>query len=183
MIDPLIVRVVTLALGLLLVGAAWHKLASAHQFAAVLEDYQLLPRSLAPWFARGLPWLEIMLGLGLIGGFASSIVVPATATLFGIYAIAIAINLGRGRVHISCGCGLGGHAKEDQPLSWLLVLRNMVLIAAALLPLVPVSGRPPGLSDWLMLALALLAAGVLYLAASQLLQNQASIRSWRTAGD
>jgi hypothetical protein len=40
-----------------------------------------------------------------------------------------------------------------------------------------------GLLDWLMLTAALLASGLLYLGASQLLQNQANIRSWRNPHD
>ena len=103
MIDPLIVRAVSLALGLLLLGAAWHKLVSARQFAAVVEDYQLLPRVLAPSFARTLPVVEVLLGLGWISGIAIPLVAPATAVMFGIYTMATAINLLRGRVHISCG--------------------------------------------------------------------------------
>ena len=183
MIDPLIVRAVSLALGLLLLGAAWHKLASARQFAAVVEDYRLLPRPLAPLVARTFPVLEILLGLGWISGFAISMVAPATAVMFGVYTAAIAINLLRGRVHISCGCGLGSAATENQPLSWALVLRNLLLIAISLLPLSPVVDRSLGLLDRMTLTSVLLAAGVIYLAASQLLQNQAGIRSWRNARD
>ena len=183
MIDPLIVRAVSLALGLLLLGAAWHKLASARQFAAVVEDYRLLPRPLAPLVARTFPALEILLGLGWISGFAISMVAPATAVMFGVYTAAIAINILRGRVHISCGCGLGSAATENQPLSWALVLRNLLLIAISLLPLSPVVDRSLGLLDRMTLTSVLLAAGVIYLAASQLLQNQAGIRSWRNARD
>jgi hypothetical protein len=183
MIDPLIVRAVSLALGLLLIGAAWHKLASGRQFAAVVEDYRLLPRVLAPSIARTLPALEVLLGLGWISGIVIPMVAPATAVMFGIYTLAIAINLLRGRVHISCGCGLGGATNENQPLSWVLVLRNLLLMAASLMPLAPVIGRSLGLMDWFVLSLALLAAGILYVAASQLLRNQAGIRSWRSARD
>mgnify|MGYP001552602999 CR=1 FL=1 len=183
MIDPLIVQAVSLALGLLLLGAAWHKLATARQFSAVVADYRLLPPALAPSVARTVPALEILLGLGWIGGLAIPVVAPATAVMFGIYTVAIAINLLRGRVHLSCGCGLGSGATENQPLSWMLVLRNLLLLAASLLPLAPVTGRSTGLLDWLILASALLASGILYLAASQLLRNQAGIRSWRSARD
>ncbi len=182
MIDPLIIRTVSVALGLLLIGAAWHKLAAAGAFAAVVEDYRLIPRALAPSVARTLPALEILLGLGWITGFATAFVAPATAVMFAVYSLAITINLLRGRVYISCGCGLGG-AGENQPLSWVLVLRNLLLIAASLLPLAPVSGRSQGLLDGLVLASALLAAGVLYLAASQLLRNQSAIRAWRSVRD
>lgn len=183
MIDPLIVKTVSVALGLLLVGAAWHKLASVREFTAVVADYRLLPSALAPLVASTLPAAEILLGLSWISGFAIEIVAPATAVLFGVFTAAIAINLLRGRVHISCGCGLGGAGAENQPLSWMLVLRNLLLMAASIMPLAQVTGRSQGLLDWLIVAAALLAAGVLYLAASQLFRNQAGIRSWRSARD
>jgi hypothetical protein len=183
MIDPMIVKAVSVALGFLLIGSAWHKLSSLPVFAAVVEDYQLAPAFLAPSIARTLPALEIILGLAWITGLAMPLVAPLTAAMFAVYALAIAINLWRGRVHISCGCGLGGASTENQPLSWVLVFRNMLLISASLLPLGAVSERTLGLLDWLMLTAALLASGLLYLGASQLLQNQANIRSWRNPHD
>ncbi|MFC1688890.1 MauE/DoxX family redox-associated membrane protein [Pseudomonadota bacterium] len=183
MIDPLIVKTISVALGVLLIGAAWHKLSAVKVFAAVLEDYRLLPAFAIPVIARLLPVLEIGLGVAWISGFALSVVAPVTAALLGVFTAAIAVNILRGRVHISCGCGLGGAATENQPLSWVLVLRNLFLIAVSLLPLVTVSDRSFGMIDWLTLSLALLVSGLLYLGASQLLQNQAGIRSWRKAHD
>jgi hypothetical protein len=99
--------------------------------------------------------------------------------MFLIYGLAIAINLLRGRLHISCGCGLGNSSGENQPLSWMLVLRNILLMALALLPLLPASGRTLAPFDWFTLISALLASALLYFGGSQLLQNQSAIRSWR----
>ena len=181
MIDPLIIKTVAVALGCLLIGAALHKLRSRKEFAAVVEDYHLAPVFLTSLIAHILPPLEIILGLALILGLAIPLVAPATALMFGFYTLAITINLLRGRVHISCGCGLG--AAGNQPLSWALVFRNLLLIAASLLPLMSGSGRSLGLLDWLMMTAALLASGLLYLGASQLLQNEASINSWRSANE
>lgn len=183
MIDPLIIKTVSVALGCLLIAAAWHKLASRQEFAAIVEDYHLAPAFLAPAIARILPPVEIILGLALIFGLAIPLVAPVTALMFGFYTLAITINLMRGRVHISCGCGLGAGAAGNQPLSWALVFRNLLLIAASLLPLMNISGRSLGLLDWLMMSAALLASGLLYLGASQLLQNEASIKSWRNTND
>jgi hypothetical protein len=72
---------------------------------------------------------------------------------------------------------------ENQHLSWMLVLRNTLLVAVALQALTPVSGRALGGLDWLTLIAALIASGFLYLGGSQLLQNGAAIRSWRNPRD
>jgi uncharacterized membrane protein YphA (DoxX/SURF4 family) len=183
MIDPLIVNVLSVALGLLLVAAAWHKLSSLPQFTAVVADYQLLPQFLVSPTALIVPLAELVFGLAWLTGFAIPWIAPLTAGMFALYAVAIAINLVRGRLHISCGCGLGAVSAENQHLSWVLVLRNTLLVAVALLAIIPVSGRSLGGLDWLTLSAALIATGFLYLGGSQLLQNGAAIRSWRNPRD
>ena len=103
----------------------------------------------------------------------------ASATLLGIYALAIGINLYRGRVHFDCGCSFGGKEDREQFLSGGLVVRNLVLIAAALVTLIPVSNRAIGPGDYATLAAVLLAATLLFAAANQLISNRAAINTWR----
>jgi hypothetical protein len=183
MIDPLIVKFLSVALGLMLAGAAWHKLAALSRFTAVLADYRLLPASLVPPLALLIPAVEILLAAAWLTGIALAAVAPLTAAMFAVYALAIAINLLRGRVHISCGCGLGGASTENQALSWTLVFRNALLFILALLPLAPVAERAIVSLDWLTLIAALVSCGLLYFGGSQLLQNGSAIRSWRNPRD
>jgi hypothetical protein len=183
MIDPFIVKAVSIVLGLMLLAAAWHKLSSLPAFTTVLFDYHLLPSFLVSFMALVIPAVEILLGAGWLTGVAMNIVAPLTAGLFAIYGSAIAINLLRGRLHISCGCGLGGASSENQPLSWVLVARNTVLLLLALLPLVPIADRAMVWIDWLTLTATLVTSALLYLGASQLLQNSSAIRSWRNPRD
>ena len=179
MIDPLIIRVLMIALGLMLVGAAWHKLSSVQKFAAIVADYRLLPPFAVPLASWLIPATEILLGLALLAGVATALVAPLTALMFLVYGLAIAVNLLRGRLHISCGCGLGNSSGENQPLSWVLVIRNILLMVLALLPLLPATGRALAPLDWFTLVAALSASCLLYFGGSQLLQNQSAIRSWR----
>jgi hypothetical protein len=90
-----------------------------------------------------------------------------------VYAAALATNLLRGRRQIDCGCGLSGAAGGEQPLSWWLVARNVVLASLAGLASLPDSGRDLGIFDALTLAGAMLAAVLLYAGASQLIRNAA----------
>lgn len=168
-----------IALGLMLIGAAWHKLSAHAEFAAIVADYRLLPPFTVAFVALLIPLLEISLGFAWLAGLATNIVAPLTALMFTIYGLAIAANLLRGRLHISCGCGLGRSSGENQPLSWMLVARNVLLVALSLLPLLPATGRTLTATDWFTLIAAVPASFLLYSGASQLLQNQAAIRSWR----
>jgi hypothetical protein len=183
MIDPLLGRAISIACALLLLLTAWHKIAARQRFRIALGEYRLLPAALLPPAAVLLPGLEATLGLAWLAGYRPDAVAWLTAALLAAYAAAIAINLWRGRVHISCGCGFGGNSEDDQPLSWWLVARNLALGSLAVLATLPATSRDLGPYDWLTLALALLAAGVLYSGASQLMRNGAAIASWRQQRD
>ena len=180
MIDPLLARTIAFGCAALLLFAAWHKISTQREFVAALGEYRLLPQLLLRPTGVVLPAAEAALGLGWLTGFAPQVVALLSAALLGVYAVAMAINLWRGRVHISCGCGFGGASGEDQPLSWWLVARNLVLAAVAASAALPTGNRELGRIDWLMVVLALLACTALYCAASQLLRNDAAIAIWRT---
>lgn len=179
MIDPLASRVLAIALGLLLLVAAWHKLAARDAFIAALDDYRLLPDGLVRPVAWLLPLLEAGLGLAWLVDLERGGVALATGALLCTYAAAMALNLRLGRWNIGCGCGLGGATGRDAPLSWWLVLRNLLLAAAVALAALPPANRALGVYDWLTLVLALVALASLYSGASQLMRNGAAIAAWR----
>lgn len=183
MIDPLLKHAIAVACSLLLLLSAWHKVAARDRFIAALGDYRLLPGFLLRPAAMLIPVIEASLGVAWLTGYGIGAVAILTAALLALYACAIAINLWRGRVHISCGCGFGGASGEDQPLSWWLVARNLLLGALAVLATLPAASRELGRYDWLTLALTLAACGLLYAGASQLLRNGAAISSWRRLRD
>jgi hypothetical protein len=165
---------------LLLLSAAWHKLAARTQFTAALRGYRLLPESLVEPAAVLLPLFEVTLALAWLTGLARGVVAASTAGLLLLYAAAIAINLWRGRAGIDCGCGLGRARRGDGRLSWGLVARNALLATAAAAAALPVAPRDTGRLEPLVLVLAILAAVLLYAAASQLLRNGAAMAAWRT---
>lgn len=119
----LLVRV---ALAALLAAAGIGKLRDRRRFDGIVLDYRLLPPRLALRLAAPLPWVELALGVGLLAGVRQAGL--AAALLFGVYGVAMAVNLARGRRLIDCGCG-----DEPQRLNGWLVLRNVLLAAAALL--------------------------------------------------
>ena len=143
MIDPLFGTAIAIGLACLLMSAARHKVASHAAFVAALGNYRLLP----PWLVRPvaalLPVAEAALAIGWLAGGCDRPAAAATAALLIVYAAALAANLLRGRRQIDCGCGLSGAAGGDQPLSWWLVTRNLVLASLAGLAGLPESGRGP----------------------------------------
>lgn len=173
MIDPLFGTAVAIGLACLLLSAAWHKAASHAAFVAALGNYRLLPPGLVRPVAAFLPVVEAALALGWLAGGRGRLVAAATAALLLVYAAALAVNLLRGRRQIDCGCGFSGSAGGEQPLSWWLVARNVLLAGLAGLAGLPDSGRDLGTSDGLTLAGATLAAVLLYAGASQLIRNAA----------
>ena len=139
-------RAGAIAVGLVFVQAAISKFRYRDLLPGVLANYRLLPEGLIAPTAMALPVIELIVGLALLAGLQSLAVIPA-AVLLWAFAAAMAINILRGRSQIDCGCG---RAQLRQPLSWLLVARNLLLSAMILPCLLP---RPP--SSGLDLALAL----------------------------
>lgn len=177
MIDPLIPRIIAVGFGLMWFGAAWHKFAAPQSFRAVLEDYRLVPAVLLSFLTWLVPIFEAALAAAWLLAPVQSVVTTATSVLLGAYAIAIAINLRRGRAEIGCGCGFSP-GSDGQALSWALVLRNLLLIGMALIPLLPQENRSLGIADHALLLLSLLVIALLHGAMTQLLRNREALGSW-----
>ncbi len=135
--DPVIDLTARLALGLLFLVAAGHKLREPARFVATLADYRLLPARLAGIAAA------LVTGAELAVVAALAVRPPAgragAAALLGLYAGAVALNLARGRRHIDCGC-TGPAARR--PIGGWLVARNLLLAGVALVGLAPLAPRP-----------------------------------------
>ena len=151
-----------LGAGAVFIGAALAKLRHRALFPGVVANYRLLPDALVAPVAALLPLAELALGAGLIaalfiGGAFALAVGLAAAVLLLVFAVAMAVNLRRGRAHIDCGCG---HPQLRQPLSWLLVGRNIVLA----LPLVALGlvWRPLGGLDLVSALVGGLAVALVY---------------------
>ena len=178
-IDPLPVSIIAISFGLMLLLASVHKLSEFRRFAAILEDYRVLPAAVVPIAAVILAAVEAVIGLAWL--FAPAAIMPAvaTVTLLSLYTLGIVVNLLRGRVHISCGCGIGNAVGTGDSLSWGLVLRNMVLIGAAGVAMVPVTARSIGFLDYVTIVAALITIILLFAAANQLIRNRSAISLWR----
>jgi len=183
MLDPLLLKLVSIGFGLLFLLAAVHKLADFQRFRATLSAYEILPHGLIAPVSMSVPVIEALLGAAWLLALQTVWVALASTMLLGSYMLAIAINLVRGRIHIDCGCSMGSAAGRDQQLSWGLVARNAMLILAALTATLPATERSIGLLDYATLVAGLLTLVLLYGAANQLLSNGAAIGTWRNRHD
>lgn len=127
----LIVRLVLSATFLL---AAMPKIQDPVAFGAAVEGFRLLGGVLATWVALILPWLELVVGFGLLIPQirrGSGVILALLLALFiGLHASAWMRGL-----DISCGCF--GASETDEATNYLwLILRNFFLLVACLCVLV-----------------------------------------------
>ncbi|MCY3622573.1 MAG: methylamine utilization protein MauE [Gammaproteobacteria bacterium] len=163
-----------LGFALLLGTASWRKLRGLDEFRAVLADYRLIPACATKPAALAVSTVEgVLAGFWLVAPWRVEAAILAgvgTALLMAAYGSAITVNLLRGRSWIECGCGGG------EQLSWILVLRNLVLTGFALLPLAIIDAPLPRWQDLAVSVPVFAVAALLYLATRTLLENAATMR-------
>jgi hypothetical protein len=166
--DPIFIIASALAISVLLASAATHKLRTPARFAKQLADYQLLPDALVRPGARLIPLLELAIAFALLVPLSRGWAAFSAASLIALYAAAIGINLWRGRRDIDCGCA---GPDQAQPLRPILLLRNSVLVALALLASVAPIARDMTVFDGFVTLASAAVALLIYAAADGLLAN------------
>jgi uncharacterized membrane protein YphA (DoxX/SURF4 family) len=118
--------VLRLALAAVFVYAAYTKLRQSWLlFALSIDSYQLLPEWGVLALARVLPWLELAVGLLLLGGVWLRYVSIAATLLLALFFGVMVWSYARG-AGIDCGCfGVG------EALSWKTLARDGALLLAS----------------------------------------------------
>jgi putative oxidoreductase len=125
MIPRLLFWCCRLFLGGIFVYAGITKLANPLQFSAAMEGYQILSPHGVIWFTRIIPWLEIILGVGLFLGFRIRFFAASAGTLLFLFFVIMGVTYLRG-IEADCGCfGVG-----ERISAWTL-LRDAFFIAPA----------------------------------------------------
>lgn len=164
--QPMLLWTLRVFLALLFATAAVSKLRHVEEFYGVVRNFRLVPDAASRVIALALPVVELAVAVGLM---VSAIAAPAAMTaavLLIVFAFALAINVARGRTAIDCGCFRLG---LKQQVSWLLVGRNIVLTAMAMIVALqlPVSGAS-SIAEGLTGLIAGATAMLIYLSASLL---------------
>jgi hypothetical protein len=161
-------------IALVFAKAALHKLDDPERFRAALEAYRLAPQSIAAKASSLIAPLELAAAAMIVTPWTFGPGAGLMAALLLAYGVAIAVNLARGRTDIDCGCG-----DKPEPLSWLLVGRNLILAALALLAAI---AGPAQAAAEITVALALaVTVFLLWIAGGQAVQNHTHWRGQRAA--
>ncbi|HZR01868.1 MAG TPA: MauE/DoxX family redox-associated membrane protein [Burkholderiales bacterium] len=160
MIDPTPQLTAIVLLALVFGFAAYSKLTAWTELEGVVRNYRMLPQALVVPVARALPWIEGALALMILSPPVRRAAALAMLGLLIVFAVAIALNLARGRSHIDCGCF---RSTLRQNLSWWLVLRNVLLIVACVITLIPTAPRELVLTDMVTVLAGALSLFIAYL--------------------
>lgn len=130
------------------ITASLTKLCHLSRFSGELGDYELLP-GWAVWpMTLLVPIAELLSAVALYVPLPDSRRIGASCllVLLCVFTIAIVTNLWRGRIRIRCAC----FGSRSQQLNWGLPVRNLLIAAALLGPIVAAEDLPevPSAGGW-----------------------------------
>lgn len=126
--DPWLHRVLAVALGGIFLYAAHDKLLDPRPLVTIIWGYRLVPPELTNLIAIYMPWMELLVGLGLVTGLGRRAAAGWATVLLVFFTVALLINAVRG-INVACGCF--STSAEDIQNAWLLALRDLPMLAAA----------------------------------------------------
>lgn len=121
-----------IALGGIFLYAAWGKIFDPRPLVTIIWGYRILPAGPINLLAIYMPWLELLVGLCLVTGFKRRAASLWASGLLLMFIVALGINALRG-VNVACGCFSA--SAEETHNAWFLVLRDLPMLAAALVML------------------------------------------------
>lgn len=121
--------VARIVVGGVLVVAGALKVADPQASVTAVRAYELLPDGAATVVGWGLPFVEILLGVLLVAGYAVRPAALATGVLLVVFVTAVASAAARG-LSIDCGCFGGGGAVPDGETAYAAeIVRDLGLLA------------------------------------------------------
>ncbi len=96
------------------------------KFARDIANYHIVPFGLENSIAIILPWLELLIGAGIILGIFLDGSVVLSGSFLILFIVMIFQAMMRG-FNIECGCGL----KEGEMVGWSKILENIVFLGAS----------------------------------------------------
>jgi len=119
--------------------AAIGKLRHRDEFVGIVANHRIVPAAVAAPVAWAIIALEVAAAISLGAGIAPTFGAGIAIALLACFAAAMGVNLLRGRIEIDCGCFQSALRQRLRPL---LVVRNVVLIAALAPLLLGSDGAP-----------------------------------------
>jgi uncharacterized membrane protein YphA (DoxX/SURF4 family) len=125
---PYLVLLGRLVVSAAFILAALPKIQDPAAFAVSVEGYRIVADNLIIWIALALPWLELVIGFGLLIPQirrGSNLIIALLLIIF----IALHASAWARGLDINCGC-FNAHASEKMPDYLWLILRNIGLLTA-----------------------------------------------------
>jgi uncharacterized membrane protein YphA (DoxX/SURF4 family) len=130
-VGPWVSTVFRLGLGGVMMVAGALKVVDPQTSVQAVAAYRLLPAALVPIVGWGLPFLEVALGLLLVGGVFVRVVATATGTLLVVFIAAVGSAAARG-LSIDCGCfGRGGQVTPGRTAYAAEIVRDVGFLLMA----------------------------------------------------
>ncbi len=131
--------VVRMALGCMFLWSALPKIRQPYDFLSSVYGFELVGPKLGMVVAMTLPWMELLVGICLVGGIFVSGALLVSAGMAAMFAFVLASALYRD-LDISCGCfstSTGGK------ISYITLIRAVVILLASLGAYLVTILRPP----------------------------------------
>jgi len=125
-LDRYLIVTTRIILGAVFLWASFGKILEPGDFARSISNYHIVPFGIENIVALILPWLELLIGMGLILGIMVDGSVQISAILLIMFILMIGQAILRG-FNIECGCGL----KEGEMIGLNKILENIVFLGGA----------------------------------------------------
>ena len=125
-LDRYLIVTTRIILGAVFLWASFGKILEPGDFARSISNYHIVPYGIENIIALILPWLELLIGVGLILGIMVDGSVQISAILLIMFILMIGQAMLRG-FNIECGCGL----KEGEMIGLNKILENIVFLGGA----------------------------------------------------
>ena len=125
-LDRYLIVTTRIILGAVFLWASFGKILEPGDFARSISNYHIFPIGIENIVALILPWLELLIGMGLILGIMVDGSVQISAILLVMFILMIGQAMLRG-FNIECGCGL----KEGEMIGLNKILENIVFLGGA----------------------------------------------------
>ena len=122
------VLVVRLGLGLLFIWGSLPKIRQPYDFLGNVYNYELVGPKLGMLTAMTLPWVELLVGICLVGGIFVGGALLASAAMAAMFTFVLSSALYRG-LEISCGCFDAGGGM----ISYSTLIRACVMLLVSIL--------------------------------------------------
>ena len=138
--DPRIVLLSDYGLALLFLWAAAAKARDWYGLLRTLRDQIGVPHKLARMLARVIPWLEAIVGLGLLVDPVRDAAAWSALVLLSVFSVVLIFALTMGKRNLKCNCF--GEDDDAHETGWL-VARNLCLLGVAMLSAFSTRTPPP----------------------------------------